>query len=99
MQYHTAFALWLKEKARRGEPGTGRNSAWQTKPEQLRLNLVKESERDPAQEARDQQRRERLLQADEDCGSGTSHQGSEADQKQCEKRRLVGHVARSAPWI
>lgn len=29
MQYHTAFALWLKEKARRGEPGAGCNSAWQ----------------------------------------------------------------------
>jgi hypothetical protein len=41
---------------------------------------VKESERDPTQEASDRERRERLLQADKDSGSEASQQGSEADQ-------------------
>jgi hypothetical protein len=59
---------------------------------------VKESEKDPVQEASDQQRRERLLKADEDSGSG-ANQGSEAEQKPREKRRLLGQVVRSAPWI
>jgi hypothetical protein len=67
--------------------------------EQFRLNLMKESERDPAREARDRERRERLLQADKDSGSEESQQGSEADRKQREKRRLVGQIVRSAPWI
>jgi hypothetical protein len=66
------------------------------------LGFVKEeSERDPVQEARDQQRRERLRKADEDCGVGASQQGLEADHRQAESRRkkLAGHVARVAPWI
>src|SRR4030095_1945441 len=66
----------------------------------VRLNSVKEeSERDPVQEASDRQRRERLLEADKDSGSEARQQGSAVDQKQREKRRLVGHVVRSAPWI
>ena len=67
--------------------------------EQFRLNLMKESERDPAEEARDRERRERFLQTDKDSGSEASQQGSEADQKQRETRRLIGQVVRSAPWI
>ena len=66
----------------------------------VRLKFVKEeSERDPVQETSDRQRRERFLKFDEDCGSGASDQGSEADQKQHETRRLIGTVVRSAPWI
>jgi hypothetical protein len=68
----------------------------------ITLWLVKEeSERDPVQEARDQQRGERFRQADEDCGLGANQQASEADHKQGENRRkkLAGHVARSAMWI
>jgi hypothetical protein len=65
----------------------------------VRLNFMKESEKDPVQEASDQQRRERLLKSDEDSGSEASQQGSELDQKQREKRRLIGQVVRSAPWI
>ena len=68
----------------------------------MRIQIVKEeSETNPVQEERDQQRRERLRKADEDNGLGASQQGSEADRKQSEKRRrkLVGTVARLAPWI
>ena len=64
--------------------------------------MKEESEaRNPVQEAHDQQRRERLLKADEDYGSGASQQGLEVDRSQDEgrRRRLVGLVARSAPWI
>jgi hypothetical protein len=47
------------------------------------------------QEARDEQRRERLLKADEDCGVGASQEGSEADRRQGEgrRKRLAGLVA------
>jgi hypothetical protein len=70
--------------------------------QRIDLNFVKEqSERDPVQEARDQQRRERLRQADEDCGVGASQQGLEADHREAETRRkkIAGNVARIAPWI
>jgi hypothetical protein len=63
--------------------------------------MKEESEGDSVQEARDQQRRERLRQADADCGVGASQQGLEADHTEAERRRkrLAGHVARIAPWI
>jgi hypothetical protein len=66
----------------------------------ITLQFVKEeSERDPVQEARDRERRERIQRADEDYCSG-GQQGPEADRGQVERRRkLVGLVARSAPWI
>jgi hypothetical protein len=45
--------------------------------------MEEESEaRNPVEEARDQQRRERLLKADEDYGSGASQQGLEANRRQ-----------------
>ena len=91
-------ADWKKSKARRG--GAGRAAIELGKPsENSRLKFVKESGKDPVQEASDQQRRDRLLKSDEDSGSGASQQGSELDQKQREKRRLIGQAVRSAPWI
>jgi hypothetical protein len=74
----------------------------QTGRRQITLPFVKEeSERDPDQEVRDQQRRERLRQADGDCGEGASQQGLETDHKEGESRRrkMIGHVARVAPWL
>jgi hypothetical protein len=65
--------------------------------------VVKEEDeaKNSDQEARDQQRGERFRKADEDCGVGASHQGSDEDRKQGEgrRRRLGGLVARSTPWI
>ena len=66
------------------------------------MGFVKEdSEADPVQEARNEQRRERLRKIDEDCGLGANQQGLEAGQREDESRRrkLVGHVARLVPWI
>jgi hypothetical protein len=60
--------------------------------------MKEESERDPAQEARDRERQERLLRADEDYGSG-GQQGPEAREQVEKRRKLGGIVARSAPWI
>jgi hypothetical protein len=65
-----------------------------------KLRIVKEQS-EGNQEARDQQRRERLQKVDEDCGLAASQQGLESGQREDEKqhRKLVGHVARLAPWI
>ena len=57
--------------------------------------MKEESERDPAQEARDRERQERLLRADEDYGSG-GQQGPEAREQVEKRRKLGGIVARSA---
>jgi hypothetical protein len=94
----TCCGFTSNSKGFRGDPGWAAIQLSGT-GEQFRLNLMKESERDPAREASDRKRRERLLQADKDSGSEASQQGSEADQKQREKRRLIGQVVRSAPWI
>jgi hypothetical protein len=57
--------------------------------------MKEESERDPAQEARDRERQERLLRADEDYGSG-GQQGPEA-REQVEKRRKLAELSHDRP--
>jgi len=60
--------------------------------------MKEESERDPAQEARDRERQERLFRADEDYGSG-GQPGPKAREQVEKPRKLGGIVARSDPWI